>query len=106
MNHPNVAQVLGASMDKGHLMIIMDYYPGGNLREYLDTNQLSWNIRLEFALVIYLLSLASVCLVYLHSKTQGIARGMRYIHSRNIVHRDLKTRNILLDSNNAIRVSL
>eukprot|EP01102_Stenamoeba_stenopodia_P017328 TRINITY_DN6192_c0_g1_i1.p2 TRINITY_DN6192_c0_g1~~TRINITY_DN6192_c0_g1_i1.p2 ORF type:complete len:598 (+),score=131.96 TRINITY_DN6192_c0_g1_i1:2208-4001(+) len=85
MNHPNIAQVLGASMDKGHLMIVMDYYPRGNLREFLDTNQLNWTIRLEFAL--------------------GIARGMRYIHSRNIIHRDLKSRNLLLDSDRGIRIT-
>jgi len=58
-------------------LIVQEYLPGGSLKGYLDKNTLSLAKACKYALDI-------IC-------------GMKYLHSKNVIHRDLKSENILLD---------
>ncbi|KAK4801350.1 hypothetical protein SAY86_021837 [Trapa natans] len=71
-------------------LLIYDYLPGGSLDEALHErgDQLDWETRLNIIL--------------------GAARGLAYLHhdcSPRIIHRDIKSSNILLDANLEARVS-
>ena len=81
LNHPYLLIFFGVIAEPKHLSIITEYCPGGNLHELLYKKKhiyLSWKIRKEFLL--------------------QIAIGMNYLHTNNppILHRDLKSLNILL----------
>ena len=81
LNHPYLLIFFGVIAEPKHLSIITEYCPGGNLHELLYRKKhiyLSWKIRKEFLL--------------------QIAIGMNYLHTNNppILHRDLKSLNILL----------
>lgn len=58
--------------------IVMEYLSGGSLDRLLQSrSDLPWLVRWQLAL--------------------DIAKGLSYLHSRGVIHRDLKSLNILLD---------
>ena len=68
--------------------IITEYLAGGSLRKYLhqqEPHSLPLNIVLKFAL--------------------DIAHGMQYLHSQGILHRDLKSENLLLGEDMHVKVA-
>lgn len=67
--------------------LVLEYCPKGDLRQYLKQEDLeiSWKRRIGMAL--------------------DIARGMSYLHSRNIIFRDLKARNMLMDSHGRVKIA-
>ena len=78
LKHKNIVQLLAVSTLP--LSLVMEFVPRGNLFALLaDCKvELSWLQRLNIAL--------------------GAARGMAYLHEREIIHRDLKSLNLLLTS--------
>lgn len=80
--HPNLIRVIQYSIDVLPYAIVVEYCPGGSL--YGSTNgdpkltlgRFGWDQRLKAAL--------------------DIANGMAFLHEQHIVHRDLKTQNVLL----------
>jgi tRNA A-37 threonylcarbamoyl transferase component Bud32 len=81
-DHPNLVKLRGIC--KKPLAVVMEYVSGGNLFDFLKQNpNLSWSQRLNIAL--------------------DIARGMDFLHSTSppIIHRDLKSLNILMEGSRA-----
>ena len=87
LNHPNVVAFLGASITAPKLAIILEFMPGGSL--YRAIHRRRRNNLGPFPL------LKSLWIAF------GIAKGMTYLHSQYpvIIHRDLKSPNILLGTN-------
>jgi len=80
-----VTRLLGAFCHPEALLLVMDYMPGGNLRELLDKpDSLPWDKRLQYAL--------------------DIAVGMDFLHKRKVIHCDLKAANILLDDHGRCKI--
>lgn len=87
LRHNNVVSFLGASIASPHLAIILEFMPGGSL--YRAIHRRRRNNLGPFPL------LKSLWIAF------GIAKGMTYLHAQYpvIIHRDLKSPNILLGTN-------
>ncbi|XP_071691805.1 probable serine/threonine-protein kinase SIS8 [Rutidosis leptorrhynchoides] len=88
VRHPNVVLFMGAVTRAPHLSIVTEFLPRGSLYKLLrrPNNQLDYRRRLRMAL--------------------DTARGMNYLHNCSpvIVHRDLKSPNLLVDKNWVVKV--
>ncbi|KAG7282501.1 hypothetical protein CRUP_020216 [Coryphaenoides rupestris] len=78
LEHPNVLKFIGVLYKDKRLNFIAEYIKGGTLREHIKEMDSSfpWNQRVSFA--------------------KDIAAGMSYLHSMNIIHRDLNSHNCLV----------
>ncbi|XP_072952680.1 probable serine/threonine-protein kinase SIS8 isoform X2 [Typha angustifolia] len=88
LRHPNVVLFMGAVTRVPHLSIVTEFLPRGSLFRLIHrpNNQLDERRRLRMAL--------------------DVARGMNYLHNCTpvIVHRDLKSPNLLVDKNWVVKV--
>ncbi|GAB4857913.1 LRR receptor-like serine/threonine-protein kinase FEI 1 [Ancistrocladus abbreviatus] len=90
IKHRHLVNLRGYCNSPLSKLLIYDFLPGGSLDEALHerSEQLDWNTRLNIIL--------------------GAAKGLAYLHhdcSPRIIHRDIKSSNILLDGNMEARVS-
>ncbi|XP_028760145.1 probable serine/threonine-protein kinase DDB_G0282963 isoform X1 [Neltuma alba] len=88
LRHPNVLLFMGAVTSPQRLCIVTEFLPRGSLFRLLQRNtaKLDWRRRVHMAL--------------------DIARGVNYLHhcSPPIIHRDLKSSNLLVDKNWTVKV--
>uniref|UniRef100_A0A8C7DPG8 LIM domain kinase 1 n=1 Tax=Oncorhynchus kisutch TaxID=8019 RepID=A0A8C7DPG8_ONCKI len=87
LEHPNVLKFIGVLYKDKRLNFIAEYIKGGTLREIIKKMDINypWNQRVSFA--------------------KDIAAGMSYLHSMNIIHRDLNSYNCLVRENNSVVVA-
>ncbi|GAA5917295.1 hypothetical protein JCM6882_004154 [Rhodosporidiobolus microsporus] len=86
LQHENIVQYLDSSTDSQHLNIFLEYVPGGSVAALLQNYG-----AFEEALV---------------SKfVRQILTGLDYLHERDIIHRDIKGANILVDNKGNIKIS-
>lgn len=87
LRHRNLVQLLGWCHKKNDLLLIYEYMPNGSLDSYLCNDnpkhsKLTWQVRYNIAI--------------------GLASALLYLHeewSQCVLHRDIKSSNIMLDSN-------
>jgi len=76
LSHPNILKVLDYGEHNGAPFIVMEYLPGGTLKEKLAKSNLPWKDSIRLLL--------------------PIAQALAYAHSQGVVHRDIKPSNILI----------
>ncbi|XP_047066338.1 leucine-rich repeat receptor protein kinase HPCA1-like [Lolium rigidum] len=90
VHHSNLVSLTGFCFEQGEQMLVYEFVAGGTLRENLvgRGSYLDWKKRLRITL--------------------GSARGLAYLHELAdppIIHRDIKSTNILLDENLKAKVA-
>ncbi|KAL2966017.1 hypothetical protein AAZX31_16G093400 [Glycine max] len=91
VHHKNLVGLVGFCFEQGEQMLVYEFMPNGTLRESLSGRSeihLDWKRRLRVAL--------------------GSSRGLAYLHelaNPPIIHRDVKSTNILLDENLTAKVA-
>ncbi|KAJ6347493.1 hypothetical protein OIU76_004050 [Salix suchowensis] len=88
LRHPNVLLFMGAVYSPERLAIVTEFLPRGSLFKTLHKNSPAVDIRRRLKMAL------------------DVARGMNYLHHRNppILHRDLKSSNLLVDKNWTVKV--
>lgn len=85
VRHKNLVRLLGYCAEGAHRMLVYEFVDNGNLEQWLHgdvgpLSPLTWEIRMNIVL--------------------GTAKGLTYLHEGlepKVVHRDIKSSNILLD---------
>lgn len=92
LSHPNLVKLLGYCWDEKELLLIYEFMQKGSLENHLfgrgsTVQPLPWHIRLKILI--------------------GAARGLAFLHAseRQVIYRDFKASNILLDGSYNARIS-
>ena len=86
LQHENIVQYLGSNSDGEHFNIFLEYVPGGSVAAMLNSyGQLHEPLIRNFV--------------------RQILAGLSYLHGRDIIHRDIKGANVLVDNKGSIKIS-
>ncbi|ESO00197.1 hypothetical protein HELRODRAFT_83299, partial [Helobdella robusta] len=87
LEHPNLLKFIGVLYKGKKLNIVTEYISGGTLKSRIQDSSvdLPWPLRIRMA--------------------YHISAGMAYLHSKNIIHRDLNSQNCLLKEDGTVVVA-
>jgi len=86
LQHENIVQYLGSNSDNEHFNIFLEYITGGSVAAMLTSyGQLQEPLIRNFV--------------------RQILAGLSYLHGRDIIHRDIKGANVLVDNKGNIKIS-
>ncbi|KAL3425478.1 serine/threonine-protein kinase CLA4 [Phlyctema vagabunda] len=86
--HRNIVNFLDAFLrnNNGELWVVMEYMEGGALTDVIDNNP---NITED--------QISTICL--------ETCRGLEHLHQQDIIHRDIKSDNVLLDARGNVKIT-
>ncbi|MFN3562206.1 MAG: serine/threonine protein kinase, partial [Chloroherpetonaceae bacterium] len=85
LHHPNIIKVYEVGETQEQVYLVMEYLAGGTLKAYLNAHH-------------------PIPLEKIQQLSLQICDGLAEIHQRGIVHRDLKTTNLMLDEKENVRI--
>ncbi|KTB16386.1 Serine/threonine-protein kinase STE11 [Nakaseomyces glabratus] len=86
LQHENIVTYYGSSQEGGNLNIFLEYVPGGSVSSMLSNYG-----PFEEPLIV--------------NFTRQILIGVAYLHRKNIIHRDIKGANILIDIKGCVKIT-
>ncbi|QDV23138.1 Serine/threonine-protein kinase PknB [Aureliella helgolandensis] len=85
LDHPCIVTVHQCGEHEGHRYFSMDYVAGSDLSKMLNEGRIDCKRAARYV--------------------RDAARAIQYAHDRGVVHRDLKPANVLVDENDAVRIT-
>ncbi|EGV64468.1 Pkinase-domain-containing protein [Yamadazyma tenuis ATCC 10573] len=86
LNHKNIVRYLGSSISEEHLNIFLEYVPGGSVQSML-------------------MSYGPFEEPLIRNFIRQVLIGLTYLHGEDIIHRDIKGANILIDIKGTVKIS-
>jgi serine/threonine protein kinase len=86
LQHQNIVSIYEYGEDKGYRFFAMQFIDGENL-----------SVRIQQKKVMPVTEIIDI--------SKQICRGLRYAHAQNVIHRDIKSQNVLIDKENVARLS-
>lgn len=84
-HHPNIVNFIDSFLHRGDLWVIMEYMEGGSLTDVVTCNLMTEG------------QIAAV--------SKETCEGLRHLHSHGVIHRDIKSDNVLLSMTGDIKLS-
>jgi len=88
LKHPNIVRFIGACRKPMLWCIVTEYAKGGSVRQFLTKRQ-NRSVPLKLAV----------------KQALDVARGMAYVHGLGLIHRDLKSDNLLIFADRSIKIA-
>src|SRR5579872_2672995 len=90
LNHPNIETIYDIEECDGEAFLVLEYLPGGTLSTVLgalkrDQHNLPFDRAIQYGI--------------------DIAEGLEYAHRHGVIHRDIKTSNLMLTEGGAIKIT-
>ncbi len=87
LEHPNIVRVIDCGVEDGQHYMVMDYVDGPNVLEMIRQSEggLEWEQALDIV--------------------RQAAEGLAYAAEQNVIHRDVKPSNLMIDSTGRVRVT-
>ena len=96
INHPNLINFYGSFEDNYYYYLVFEYVENGSLKDYID----KYKLKIKHKEEITPFNEDFVIKIF-----KDILNGLKYLHSNNILHRDIKPDNILLDVNFTAKIT-
>jgi len=84
LHHPNIVRFIGVSLDPTRIGILLEFCEKGDLEGVILREKESFVREKKIRVLI------------------DIARGIMYLHSKNVIHRDIKPKNVFLRSDDSV----